>query len=298
MFDLNGAMERFAGKLALENILAAVITLLVCMVAVRLLLKLARRLLRRTKLEERIRRYILMALKLLLYTLTVVFTAGSLGINMTSLVALLSVGSLGVTLAAEDVLGNVAGGLVILSSHPFTIGDFIESGGVSGTVEEIGLFYTKLTTPDNKLVQMPNSSIVTANITNFSAHPTRRVELKVSAAYDAPTAQVTALLAQMAQEHPLVLAEPEPAVHVEQYGDSAICYVMRVWCANADYWTVYYDLMDGFKAAFDAAGIEMTYPHLNIHLGEGAYADPDALGRGDKKRAAGPSDKSVRRNDG
>ena len=117
MFDLNGALERFAGKLALENILAAAVTLLVCMVAVRLLLKLARRLLCRTKLEERIRRYILMLVKLVLYTLTVVFTAGSLGVNMTSLVALLSVGSLGVTLAAEDVLGNVAGGLVILSNY-------------------------------------------------------------------------------------------------------------------------------------------------------------------------------------
>ena len=122
MFDLNGALQRFAGKIALENLLAAALTLAVCMVAARLLLKLARRLLRRTRLEERIQRYVLMFFKLLLYTLTVVFTAGCLGINMTSLVALLSVGSLGVTLAAEDVLGNVAGGLVILSSHPFEIG--------------------------------------------------------------------------------------------------------------------------------------------------------------------------------
>ena len=161
---------------------------------------------------------------------------------------------------------HVAGGIQLLASHPFSVGDFVDVGVCAGTVEEIGMFYTKITTPDNKLVQLPNSAIVTANITNFSAHPTRRVELKVSAAYDAPTAQVTALLAQMAQEHPLVLAEPEPAVHVEQYGDSAICYVMRVWCANDDYWTVYYDLLDGFKPAFDQAGVEMTYPHVNVHM--------------------------------
>ena len=160
MFDLNGALERFAGKLALENILTAAVTLLVCLVAVRLLMKVARRLLGRTKLEERIRRYVLMALKLLLYTLTVVFTAGSLGINMTSLVALLSVGSLGITLAAEDVLGNVAGGLVILSSHPFAIGDFIESGGVSGTVEEISLNHTKLITPDGLTALLDRKSVV------------------------------------------------------------------------------------------------------------------------------------------
>ncbi|MDE6955405.1 MAG: mechanosensitive ion channel family protein, partial [Oscillospiraceae bacterium] len=193
---------------------------------------------------------------------------------------------------------NAAGGMQILASHPFSEGDFVEAGGCSGTVEEIGLFYTKLTTPDNKLVQMPNSSIVTANITNFSQQPTRRVELRVSASYDAAPDRVIALLARMAAEHPLILDDPNQMIHVDGYGDSAVQYVMRVWCANADYWTVYYDLMDGFKAAFDAAGIEMTYPHLNIHLGDGAYADPDALGRGDKKRAAGPPEKSVRRNDG
>ena len=96
----------------------------------------------------------------------------------------------------------------------------------------------------------------------------RRGELRVSASYDAPTGQVTALLSKLAGEHPLVLADPEPAVHVEEYGDSAIRYVMRVWCANADYWTVYYDLLDGFKPAFDEAGVEMTYPHVNVHMVE------------------------------
>ena len=128
------------------------------------------------------------------------------------------------------------------------------------------MFYTKLTTPDNKLVQLPNSTIVSANITNFSAQPTRRVELKVSASYDAPTDQVIALLKKMAEDHPLALADPEPAVHVDSYGDNAIGYVMRVWTANADYWTVYFDLMDGMKSAFDKAGIEMTYPHVNVHM--------------------------------
>ena len=154
--DVNGLLDRLAGKISLEAILAAAVALLICLVAVRLLLKLTRRLLRRTKLEERIQRYILMLVKVVLYTLTVVFTAGTLGINMTSLVALLSVGSLGVTLAAEDILGNVAGGLVILSSHPFSIGDFIESGGVSGTVEEITLNHTKLTTPDGLTALLPS----------------------------------------------------------------------------------------------------------------------------------------------
>ena len=165
------------------------------------------------------------------------------------------------SLALQNFLSNVAGGMQLLASHPFAVGDFVDVGVCSGTVEEIGMFYTKVTTPDNKLVQLPNSAIVTAQ-------PTRRVELKVSASYDAPTGQVTALLSKLAGEHPLVLADPEPAVHVEEYGDSAIRYVMRVWCANADYWTVYYDLLDGFKPAFDEAGVEMTYPHVNVHMVE------------------------------
>ena len=153
-----------------------------------------------------------------------------------------------------------------LASHPFAVGDYVDAGGCSGTVVEIGMFYTKLATPDNKLVQLPNSAIVSANIINFSAQPARRVELTVSASYDAPTDQVTALLAKMAADHPLVLDDPEPAVHVSNYGDNSIDYIMWVWCANADYWTVYYELMDGLKPLFDRAGVEMTYPHLNVHM--------------------------------
>lgn len=128
------------------------------------------------------------------------------------------------------------------------------------------MFYTKLTTPDNRLVQLPNNTIVSANITNFSAQPTRRVELKLTASYDAPVDAVKEALARAAAAHPLTLADPEPMIRVEGYRDSAIEYVVRVWCANADYWTVYYDLLEEFKAAFDAAGIEMTYPHVNVHM--------------------------------
>ena len=281
-----------------SNIFGAVLSVVISLILIKVLTKVVNRALGRSRLDASLQTLLRNLVKGALWAVAAIIVLGCLGIEVTSLVAVLSVVGLAFSLALQSFLSNAAGGMQILASHPFSEGDFVEAGGCSGTVEEIGLFYTKLTTPDNKLVQLPNSAIVTANITNFSAQPTRRVELKVSASYDAPTGQVTALLSKLAGEHPLVLADPEPAVHVEEYGDSAIRYVMRVWCANADYWTVYYDLMDGFKAAFDAAGIEMTYPHLNIHLGDGAYADPDALGRGDKKRAAGPPEKSVRRNDG
>ena len=281
-----------------SSIFNAVLVAAACLVAMKLLLKVLDRALGRSKLDAPLKTLLRTLAKAGLWFVTVIIVMECLNIEATSLVAVLSVVGLAFSLALQSFLSNAAGGMQILASHPFSEGDFVEAGGCSGTVEEIGLFYTKLTTPDNKLVQMPNSSIVTANITNFSQQPTRRVELRVSASYDAAPDRVIALLARMAAEHPLILDDPNQMIHVDGYGGSAVQYVMRVWCANADYWTVYHDLMDGFKAAFDAAGIEMTYPHLNIHLGDGAYADPDALGRGDKKRAAGPSEKSVRRNDG
>ena len=222
----------------------------------------------RSRLDVSLQNLLCRLFKGALWFVAVIIVLGCLEIEVTSLVAVLSVIGLAFSLALQNFLSNVAGGMQLLASHPFKIGDYVGAGGCSGTVAEMGMFYTKLTTPDNKLVQIPNSSIVSGNVVNYSHQPTRRVELKVSAGYGAPPGKVLALLGKMAAEHPLVLDDPEPAVHVDGYGDSAIGYVMRVWCANADYWTVYYDLMDGFKAAFDRAGIEMTYPHLNVHMME------------------------------
>ncbi len=268
MFDLTGALERFAGKLALENVLAAAATLLVCLVAVRLLLKLVRRLLLRTRLDERIRRYILMGLKLLLYTLTVVFTAGSLGINMTSLVALLSVGSLGVTLAAEDILGNVAGGLVILSSHPFAIGDFIESGGVSGTVEEISLNHTRLLTADGLTALLPNKELAASKVTNYTVLGRRRIVWKMTAAYGAPTETVKAACRRAVEATEHILEDPAPAVYLTAFGESGVDFTVYCWAAAADFWTTQFALAENLRAEFDRAGVEIPYNKLDVHIKE------------------------------
>ncbi|MDE6280294.1 MAG: mechanosensitive ion channel family protein [Oscillospiraceae bacterium] len=260
-----GLLENIS-KLTANKVFGAVIAAVVCLVVIKILTKVTARALSRSKLDTPLQTLLRNLLKGVLWFITVIIVLGCLDIEVTSLVAVLSVVGLAFSLALQNFLSNIAGGMQLLASHPFKLGDFVDAGGCSGTVTEIGMFYTKLTTPDNKLVQLPNSTIVSANIINYSAQPTRRVELKVSASYDAPTDQVIALLKGMAVDHPLALAEPEPAVHVDSYGDNAIGYVMRVWCANADYWTVYFDLMDGMKSAFDQAGIEMTYPHLNVHM--------------------------------
>ena len=249
-----------------NNIFSAVLSIVISLILIKVLTKVLDRALGRSKLDPPLQRMIRSLLRGALWAVAAIIVLGCLGIEVTSLVAVLSVVGLAFSLALQNFLSNLAGGMQILASHPFALGDFVDAGGCSGTVAEIGMFYTKLTTPDNRLVQLPNSTIVSANIINFSAQPTRRVELRVSASYDAPTDRVAALLARLAADHPLVLDDPEPAVHVDGYGDNAVSYVMRIWCANADYWTVYYDLMDGFKPAFDKAGIEMTYPHVNVHM--------------------------------
>ena len=266
MFDLNGALERFVGKLALENILTAALTLLVCLVAVRLLLKLARRLLSRTKLEERIRRYILTLLKLLLYTLTVVFTGVSLGVNMTSLVALLSIAGLAVSLSVKDSLSNLAGGLTILSSQPFKVGDYVEIGDIAGTVLEIGMVHTKLNTTDNCRLVLPNSTVAAALVRNYSTEPLRRVDLTVGADYNAPVEQVKATLLGIMEAHEKVLPDPAPFARLSNYGDSAIEYTLRAWCLTEDYWEIYYDLLEAIKSAFDAQGIGIPFPQMDVHL--------------------------------
>ena len=249
-----------------SNIFSAVLSVVISLILIKVLTKVLDRALGRSKLDLPLQRMIRSLLRGALWAVAAIIVLGCLGIEVTSLVAVLSVVGLAFSLALQNFLSNLAGGMQILASHPFALGDFVDAGGCSGTVAEIGMFYTKLTTPDNRLVQLPNSTIVSANIINFSAQSTRRVELRVSASYDAPTERVAALLSRLAADHPLVLDDPEPAVHVDEYGDNAIRYVMRVWTANADYWTVYFDLTDGFKSAFDGAGIEMTYPHVNVHM--------------------------------
>ena len=251
-----------------EKLFTAVIAAVICLLLIKILLKLVDRTLRRVRLDDTLKKLIRGGLKGLLLFLGVIVVLGCLDIPVTSLVAVLSVVGLALSLAVQNFLSNVAGGLQLLVSQPFKVGDYVEAGGCSGTVVELGVFYTKLNSVDNKLVQLPNSSIVAQNIINYSSEERRRVELKVTASYDAPTEQVKAVLARLVEEHPLTMSEPEPLIHVNSYGDSAIEYIVRIWCKNEDYWTIYFDLMDRIKPAFDQAGIEMTYPHLNVHMME------------------------------
>ena len=191
MDNISQIISRSIGGYSIGSILSALLTFLICLIVVRLVLKLCSRLLSRAnRLNERLQKVILTSLKTLLYLLTIIITAEALGINTSSLTAIMSVLTLGVTLAAEDILGNVAGGLVILFSHPFSLGDEIEVGGTTGTVREISLTHTKIETPDGQIVLQPNREMSSSKIINFTVLGRRRIVYKVTASYDAPTDEV------------------------------------------------------------------------------------------------------------
>lgn len=252
--------------LSVGTILSALVLLVVCLVVVKLLMKAVGRLLLRTGIDPGLHSFLKTAIKVILLFLTVLIVAETLGIPMTSLIAVLSVAGLAVSLAIQNSLSNVAGGIQVLTSKPFKVGDYVEVSGTEGHVSEIGIFYTRITTWDNKLIQIPNSQIAGEKIINYTAKPERRVDLKFTVSYDASAETVKQVITQVMGSHPLTLATPEPFVRVSKYGDSSIEYTLRVWCATEDYWTVYFDLLEQVKAAFDKTGVEMTYPHVNVHM--------------------------------
>ena len=279
MEELTKLLQTSLGGYSLSHILSALLTLLVCLVAARLLLKLAKRLLHRVqRLNDRLRQIILTALKVVLYLLTGIITAEALGLNTSSLTALVSVLTLGVTLAAEDILGNVAGGLVILSSHPFNIDDEIEVSGTTGTVREITLNHTKLETADGHFIMQPNKELSSSRIVNYTALGRRRVVRRITASYDAPTDTVKAACLEAVAATPGTLEEPAPAVYLTDYGSSAIEYSVRCWTKAEDYWTAYFALNENLRTAFAAHGVEMTYDHLNVHMVSAPPSQPHRQG--------------------
>ena len=268
MGDIISSMGISVGTLALTGILKAALTAVVCVIGIKLIMKAIDRVLSKSKLNPQICGYLKKAIKAVLYIIAVTIVCNDLGINMTSLTALLSVLTLGITLAAEDILGNVAGGMVILSTHPFKAGDFIEAGGVSGTVLETGLNHTKLQTPDGQIIMQPNRELAGAKIINYSTLGQRRVVVTVSASYDAPTEKVKEACFDAIKAAPHVLATPAPEVYVTKYGESSIEYMVRCWTTADDYWTVYFAVIEALRETFAKHQVEMTYDHLNVHIVE------------------------------
>jgi len=192
----------------------------------------------------------------------------SLGVNVTSLMAILGAAGLAVGLALKDSLGNFAAGVMIIIFRPFKIGDYIEAGGTAGSVDEIGLFATLMHTPDNKRIIVPNNSIINGNITNVSALPTRRVDLVFGISYDDNIGQARDIIVEILDADERILADPAPVVTVGALADSSVNLNVRPWVNAADYWGVYWDLLEKVKTRFDEAGISIPYPQQDVYMHE------------------------------
>jgi len=254
--------------LTLAALLRVAGLLLVGWLVIRVLMRMVDRLLDRSKSVAAIRAYIHTAVNVFLWFLLALMLAETLGIKATSIIAMLSVAGLAVSLALQNTLSNLAGGLVLLVTKPFVIGDYVESDGVSGTISAMSLAYTTFITPDNKEIFVPNSQLSAAKIINYNTLGRRRMDLKFTASYDAPTARVRAAIQEAMSATPGILPDPAPAVYVSEYQSSSIEYLARLWTSSGDYWDVYYALLEGVRESFARHGVEMTYDHLNVHIVE------------------------------
>ena len=248
-----------------KKLSAAVVILVIGVLIIRVLMKLIEASLNKSRLEKAAYSLIISLSKAAMYILLFLIAASTLGIDVSSIVALASVLTLALSLALQNMVSNVIGGFTLLYTHPFHSGDFVEIAGQSGTVREINMTYTVLAMLDNRIVSIPNSAVVAAQIVNYTCADSRRVEIDVSASYDSPTQKVLDALVQAGTVDNALL-EPAPAAVITGYGDSAIGYSLRVWVKPENYWDVYFLVMQRVKEVFDQQGIEMTYPHLNVHL--------------------------------
>ena len=155
---------------------------------------------------------------------------------------------------------------MLLSVKPFKVGDYVEVGGVGGTVREIGFIHTKVSTVDNKIIYIPNSEVSSSKIVNYTNEDKRRVDFVFSAGYDCPVETVKLAIREAIEKFPQVFAEPAPFVRVGAYKDSVIEYTVRLWCKTDDYWNLYYDIMEAVPESYAKHGVEMSYPHLNVHM--------------------------------
>lgn len=249
-----------------RSLVFAIVLLIVGLICIKWINKFVGKIIEKKDVDAALKPFIKSVVNAVLKVLLIVAIIGVLGIETTSFVALFGAAGLAVGLAFQGSLSNFAGGVLILVTKPFKIGDYIEATGYAGTVEAIQLLYTDIVTVDNKVVRIPNGNLSNASVVNYSEKSTRRVDFQFSAAYEANTTQVIQVLQQIVADHPQTLKDPEPFVRMSEHGDSAIVYTVRVWVNAADYWTVYFDVLENVKTRFDEEGLSIPYPQLDVHL--------------------------------
>ncbi len=201
-----------------------------------------------------------------LMTFVIIAAISKLGIQTASFIAVIGAAGLAVGLALQGSLSNFASGVLMLIFKPFKLGDFIDGGGVSGTVEEIGIFTTVLKSPDNKKIIVPNTPMMSGNIVNYSANDSRRVDIIASVAYSEDLDKVRKVLGEILSNDERILKDPAPTIGVLELADSSINFAVRPWVKTADYWSVFFDIQERIKKAFDAQGITIPFPQQDVHI--------------------------------
>lgn len=250
----------------LELGIGTIAILIVGLILIKVILKITRKALTKTTLDGAIYTFILSAVKIVLYVVLVVVLLTQLKVPTAPLVTVLGACGAAVALALKDSLGNIAGGLLILVNKPFKKGDVIDAAGISGSVENIDLFVTTLKTVDNKVIIVPNGTLNTSVIVNYSAEQLRRVDLKFGVSYDADLTRAKEILEAVAQSNPDICKEPAPFIGVASHQDSAVLIDLKVWCLTEKYYDVQYYLTEQVKLAFDEADISIPYPQLDVHV--------------------------------
>lgn len=262
-------VERYVNDYAIPwgiNIAMAIVIYVLGRIVVGFLLSIFRRLMAKSKYDAMLVDFLESIISAILMLFVIVASLDQLGVDTTSLVAILGAAGLAIGLSLQDSLKNFAAGVMLLVFKPFKSGDFVEAGGTAGSVNKIGIFTTTMTTPDNKEIIVPNGGIYSSNITNFSAKETRRVDLVVGIGYDADLRKAKEILKEMVASDERILTEPAPTVAVSELADSSVNFVVRPWVKASDFWGVKFDFTEQVKLRFDEEGISIPFPQMDVHL--------------------------------
>ncbi|WP_026012400.1 small-conductance mechanosensitive channel MscS [Vibrio splendidus] len=248
------------------NIISALIILFVGNLIVKAVANSVSKVLQKKKMDRAVVEFVHGLVRYLLFVIVLIAALGRLGVQTASVVAVIGAAGLAVGLALQGSLSNFAAGVLIVAFRPFKSGDYVEIGGVAGSVDSIQIFQTVLTTPDNKMVVVPNGSVIGSPITNYSRHDTRRIDLMIGVSYNADLQKTKALLTKICESDERVLKEPGVQVGVHTLADSSVNFVVRPWVSTAEYWNVYFDLMQAIKEGLDNEGIEIPFPQMDVHM--------------------------------
>ena len=255
------SMGMDAGK----SILLAVVLAVIGRYAIKFVNKLVARMLERRNVEPTVQSFLKSFVNITLITLLIITVVGTLGVNTTSLAALLASAGLAIGMAFSGNLQNLAGGIILLFLKPFKIGDFIEVQGVSGFVKAIQIFHTILTTTDNKELYIPNGALSSGNITNYTKNDLRRVDFTISVEYGTETEKVKEVTLALIQEDERIMQDPAPFIAVKELADSSVDFVLRVWTKASDYWDVFFDTNERIYSEFNKQGVKFPFPQIQVH---------------------------------